>query len=220
MASFALDTTKEVVDQGNLKLSPKTTVSTKPIKEAIIDPGIDPSIDAKEKVNNNSMTTSSAATDATDSATKEPHGVVKVAGKSTRPNIFKATKNVRTNLKIQNASKITQEQIESKREFMQVGWDTDDNSFNFQLWILWMSNDLLDLLEGNNMSEVGKCFHAPECKHDQELYALALNIKSQIETDGELSGPFAIFDRKLAGSNNVQNWAENHLKERQWYLDS
>ena len=139
------------------------------------------------------------------------------SGKST---IWKKTANVRTDPKIQNASKITQEQIESKREFMQVGWDTDDNSFNFQLWILWMSNDLLALLEGNNMNEVGKCFHTPECKHDKDLYAIALNIKSQIDSDGKLSGPFAIFDRKLSGSNNVQNWSENYLKERQWYSDS
>ena len=138
------------------------------------------------------------------------------SGKST---IWWKTAKVRTDPKIQNASKITQEQIESKREFMQVGW-VDDNRFNFQLWILWMSNDLLDLLEGNNMNEVGKCFHTPECKHDEDLYALALNIKLQIESDGELSGPFAIFDSKLAGSNNVQNWAEHYMKERQWYLDS
>ena len=42
-----------------------------------------------------------------------------------------------------------------------------------------------------------------------------VEIKSQIETDGKLSGSLAQVEDVLAGSNNVQNWSEKYLAHRE-----
>ena len=66
-----------------------------------------------------------------------------------------------------------------------------------------------------NVEGFDDCWHTPDCTHQQDLYEIALEIKSQIETDGKLSGSLAQVEDVLAGSNNVQNWSEKYLAHRE-----
>ena len=152
---------------------------------------------------------------ANDSAAKEPRGEPKVAGKSTNRGTSEDIKKVRGDIKIQNDSKITQEQIESKLGFIQVGWNIEgNNGFDYDYWYDNMQRYIFSTLRPN-VEGFDNCFHAPDCTHQQDLYEIALEIKSQIETDGKLSGSLAQVEDVLAGSNNVQNWSEKYLAHRE-----
>ena len=158
---------------------------------------------------------SSDAPVANDSTAKEPRGEPNVAGKSTSRGTSEDIKKVRGDIKIQNDSKITQEQIESKLGFIQVGWNIEgNNGFDYDYWYDNMQRYIFSTLRPN-VEGFDNCFHAPDCTHQQDLYEIALEIKSQIETDGKLSGSLAQVEDVLAGSNNVQNWSEKYLAHRE-----
>ena len=148
---------------------------------------------------------------ANDSTAKEPRGEPNVAGKSTN----RGTSEHFGNIKIYNDSKITQEQIESKKGFIQVGWNIEGNNrFAYHFWYDNMQRYIFSTLRPN-VEGFDNCFHAPDCTHQKDLYEIALEIKSQIETDGKLSGSLAQVEDVLAGSNNVQNWSEKYLAHRE-----
>jgi hypothetical protein len=158
---------------------------------------------------------SSDAPVANDSTANEPRGEPNVAGKSTNRGTSEDIKKVRGDIKIQNDSKITQEQIESKLGFIQVGWNIEgNNGFDYDYWYDNMQRYIFSTLRPN-VGGFDNCFHAPDCTHQQDLYEIALEIKSQIETDGKLSGSLAQVEDVLAGSNNVQNWSEKYLAHRE-----
>jgi len=149
---------------------------------------------------------------------------VKATDKDTKRNNTNIMKRMRNwsgkNPKIENASKITIEQQQKQKltqiKVIEAGWE--NNSFNYDVWYCTMQRFLFSM-QRPNIEGFDSCHHHSHCEHANDLYEIALDIKTQIETEGKLTGSLFETDAALSGSNNVQHWSEIYLKKRETLMN-
>ena len=105
---------------------------------------------------------------------------------------------------IKISSRITESQKQTSTSIIKVGWDDDNDLFDFHVWRRQMGEFILSQLHKNGDLD----------RNNIDFYQAALTIKKQLDDGKQLCQELQTLEIVLSGDANVINWMDKIIEER------